>query len=279
MRTLKFLFVCLSVILTGCAGIAGAPNYKVGATFRDVYNIGLSQIPLPEGEWKLIWYYKEFVNQYPFHYALLIQTREGKLSKVVEAISPGRQHTAGYSPSRFCERTDIIYMQKRANFSGGKQDCWGINHIEMTLEDDWNQVYESQDRALRAEGIELPENMLIVNYYKGGHGKILEVYYGFNPELEGFPPPTNPSWSHSHWHKSRYMRDNKKIKYINRLKKWGTAWDSKINDGFAGRLSVGKSSADELSAKLEQLQQLVDDGVITRDDYDRKKQELLDALE
>ena len=197
--------------------------------------------------------------------------------------SPNAYNHYGYLPSEFCDRDDIIHIVSRANYDGGKQDCWGINHWRNTLGggswDYWKEAFKYH----KDNGIKVPVNSLVVVYRKATRNKFVQVVYGFNPEMEGFSPPVYADWSVSDWHKDRYYTDKKKVEYIQTLKNRGRSWESKVDAGFAGQPPKETSQTtdggyDEITNKLNQLKKLAEDGVITKDDYEKKKQELLNGL-
>ncbi len=286
MRLLSILFI--ATIVGACSSIANysAPKHRVGDIFQGSFVIGTynTNIPLPEGEWKLIGYQQKSndINTL-LNNAVLTQTSKNQVSKFIEVSSPNANHNWGYTANNFCTRDDVIHIVSRANQDGGKQDCWGINHWRMTLEENSWDYWKNALKYYKANDVKIPINALVVIYRKANRNKFVQVTYGFNPELEGFSPPVYAAWSTSDWHKDRYHTDKKKVEYIQTLKDWATAWDDKVDAGFAGQPHQATSQTnnrgyEEVTSKINQLKKMVEDGVITKADYEKKKHELLNGL-
>jgi hypothetical protein len=47
-------------------------------------------------------------------------------------------------------------------------------------------------------------------------------------------------WRESDWHRDRVLNEQTKIAYIEKLKSWGYAFDSKFSAGFNGKLVGGQ---------------------------------------
>ena len=286
---MRILFALVTtIVISACSSIQNynAPKHQVGQTFQNSFVIGVSNtsIPLPEGEWTLIGYHQSRNDiGTKINNAVLTQIKEGQEYRFIEVSAPDRHHDWGYAPSKFCDRDDVIHIVSRSNNDGGKQDCWGINHWRMTISDnargDWKQARE----YYRTNNIKIPINGLVVIYNKATNKKFIQVAYGFNPEMEGFSPPVYAEWDVSDWHKDRYYTDKKKVAYIQTIKDWGKSWESKVESGFAGQIhqevnQTADANYDKVTSKLNQLKKLLADEVITQDDYEQKKQELLDGL-
>lgn len=170
----------------------------------------------------------------------------------------------------------MLHIVKRSNSAGGNQNCRGINHWRMTSGSksatDWKQAF----RHWQATNIEIPVNALVVVFLKANDRSFVQVTYGFNPELDGFSPPAQAAWLVSDWHKDRYYTDKRKVTYVEMLKSWGEKWDSTVDDGFAGKLPV--SAAQSHATRLATLRELLDNGTISQQEFDKKKQEILGAL-
>ncbi len=282
------LALLIATAISACSSLSNysAPDHQIGNTYRNSFVIGAfnTSIPLPEGEWELIGYHQSSNDiGTKLNYAVLFQIKDGQVHRFIEARAPNANHDWGYVPSEFCDRDDVLHIVSRANYSGGKQDCWGINHWRMTISNDARDEWQQAREYYTANNIKVPVNALVVVYHKATKRKFIRVVYGFNPEMEGFSPPAYADWSASDWHKDRYYTDKKKVEYIQTIKDWGSAWESKVDAGFAGQIPQESSqTADggygEVTDKLNRLKKLAEDGVITEDDYEKKKQKLLDGL-
>ena len=229
-----FMFFVVAIISTGCVTTSKAPIYQKGQIFSGSILVGTSNItvPLPEGEWTLIGFWQETGNTN--NQFVLAQVENNELVKAVNVYSPNDRTNWGYPSDNFCRSKDIIFIDVKSNVDRRKQDCWGINHWRMTLNDDDDKVWFQAMDYFKENKITVPITMLVTTYRKADRNKYVIASYAFNPEAEGFSPPKYADWSSNDWHKDRYYSDPEKVTYIDKMKSWGAAWDKRVSDGFAG---------------------------------------------
>lgn len=56
------------------------------------------------------------------------------------------------------------------------------------------------------------------------HGKLLQIYYYYNPEIAGFDTLSEANWKSSSWHTLKINSDQKKVKYIEQIKEESAAF-------------------------------------------------------
>ena len=297
MRTVLALLI--SFTLVGCQTTRekAAQYLTVGATYTDMIGLGKDavQIPLPEGQWKLVGLDTWYNNlQTGFTRGILVDVKGKILRRAVQFDIPIDFSSNGYVVSKWCERDNIHHMKKRANYEGGEQDCWGVNHYRLSFSANKLPEYMKQARDyIVANKIRVPGNTIYVRYQKADVNALLQASYHFNPEVDGFPPPKETIWATSDWHRNQMYLDEKKVAYIDKIKRWGTAFDSKVTAGFERKLNTTvvapmaqnpteRSPAPTVSrgveGKLSKLKDLHNKGLITDEEYSSQKKEVLEGL-
>ena len=59
---------------------------------------------------------------------------------------------------------------------------------------------------------------MLTHFHRLTTGKLFDFWIGYNPELEGFPPPVDSHWSSNDWHQDRIIGDAERQKYIAKIK-------------------------------------------------------------
>ena len=140
----------------------------------------------------------------------------------------------GYLPHKSLIREDVHHIVVKNNENGGAQDGWLVNHIRSSLDVKRTAQKEAFDYLVLNSYV-IPKNVIqIFHHFTGKYkkNKYLDVGYFLNPEIEGFEPPSESDWNSSDWHPLQINKDNKKIEYIERLKKEGAIMHEKIRVGF-----------------------------------------------
>lgn len=212
-----------------------------------------------------------------------MQTEDNKLAKFISVLLQRLANSYGWEVSSkncFGDKDEheqwILHSKTIANFRGesGGSDCWKIETWNMNKWSNrpdwwpWNQSFD----YYRKHGISAGKNAVIVAFLKSTSRKLLWAYYGFNPQVDG-----NLTYSENrNWQKHRYYQDEKRADYIEEKKRWAERWRLKVADGIKGKLPV--QPVQSVADRLAKLQQLLDAGVISVQDFEKKKQEILDGL-
>ena len=308
---------CVAIFLTIAAVILQS-SAAVAATFTPpargtVYTGSLDvavdkKIPLPPGEWILVGYEMRKNNsRVPFFRPQLIQVKGNVVTGLIEANVQADAGNSvgnwgdGYVLNQSCYKANTIHQKMIANGENREQDCWGVNHFLMTNDGkdlDVNERYE----YIKKHNLILPVNMIKVGFHFAfKQPNFLDVSYGFNPEAEGFGPPTNAGWAESDWHKDRYYADPKKVEFINKLISWGEATHDRVKEGFLGKLNVANQIPSPFAAvatapaasapaaasnaaplniegRMKEAEGLFQKKLITQEEYDKKRKEILSGL-
>jgi hypothetical protein len=248
-------------------------------------------IALPPGIWEVAGF-KTTTNNIDTLFAsgFLFQREGQKFLKGVYFIVP-TNHADGYLPAKYCERTNMHFIRKISNDSGGDQDCYYVNHYRVTLSGSKNQFVNKIGEYLINEEIEVPNHLVQSGHRKADSSMMLTVRYYFNPLIDGFDDFPRTTWADSPWHPSAIIGDEKKQKYIHKIIDWTKRWHPVFIDGFKEKLTAGgtvnvSGNRPPASPKIEgsaedrliSLRRLLDRDLITRDEYNTRRKEILDSL-
>jgi hypothetical protein len=135
-----------------------------------------------------------------------------------------------------CTRKDIHFSHDDKKLSFDEHACWYINHMTLARTGRTPKyMTDALDRAI-AGGVKLPLTSIFVRFGVSDGRSFTSMRVHFSPELEGFEPPRNATWSANDWHRDRLQLDPKKIAYIEKIKAWGENWFPKVKAGFQGAL-------------------------------------------
>lgn len=214
---------------------------KLGAVYSGTFIDGGSKVPLPPGEWTVAGTNIRETNLgNVMSQSILFQADKGIVKGMVVVLlsrTPGSDfgNRSGWESSRYCQRTNLWFLEVDANETGGEQDCWGVNHRVMTPAK-WDR-YPAWSKArdyIEKNNLKVASNMVFVFYTLATNNDYLSAKYYFNPELEGLSPPAADSWTRSDWHKDRIAEHPDKQTYAERLKTWGEKWRLKVREDFDG---------------------------------------------
>jgi len=197
---------------------------------------GRVTVPLPQGEWIVAGadYVRAGKYDNPIEEVMLVQVRNNVAVAAVQIRSSVAYSSNGFARSKFCERTNILYLNRVTNVAGKMQDCWGINHYAFKRSDDMAPHMKQAENFIVSRKIEAPVISVGVNFEIADRGYFLEALYLFNPEDGGFGRPKPSEWLASDWHRDRVYMDPDKVAYIDKLKAWGREWYPKVKAGFEG---------------------------------------------
>ena len=235
---MKYLFVLVGACALLIAGCATTPNLElsnpVGTVYEGEITLGTKNIPLPEGEWKVIASGEE--NNF-FKIFLLKEYENKKFSYVYIAVdTPMLSRDYGYTPSKFFERIDLHYKVVKSNGSGQAQDAWAINHNMIHFSP--NPKFAIMNKAaeyIRSNGYIISSPMVSVKHRMTGwrnKRRYLEVTYYYNPEAYGIAPAEQTSWKYSDWHMERVGQFSEKVAFIEKMKIEGAEMHERIKQGL-----------------------------------------------
>ncbi|WP_210395520.1 hypothetical protein [Motiliproteus sediminis] len=233
------LWVVLGVlsILAGCSASQhvsedGAPLYE------QRFVIGSHQIPLPEGQWRLV-AHNVYQNRNGEAYAdvQLVQIDEGErvLTRGV-LISANLESAARTEEPKaaFCERDVVYHKQVVRNEVGRDQDCWVTSYFRAAVGRDTDKVSAQTLSYLHRNRIQVPNFAVYTAYRLMSDTDNLTVQYYFNPEYgTRIAPAPRVGWAQSPWHRDNLHRDPLKQAYVEQVKMWSGEWYEQVKLGFA----------------------------------------------
>lgn len=195
-----------------------------------------------------------------------------------------------------CKREDFLWKRS----IGGKfkdANCASINHIVnyfVTTTGEFQQIAV----YAKDQGIEIPPTIIRVSFTRyGSDGRRLVYLVDVNPELYGIERDATTPWGSNGWYKDFVKRDAKKVEFLERLKKWATDVQDRMDDAFAKspRAFAGLNSLDEYlspsskteptktdpdsqtEGKLVKLKALYEKGLLTEAQYNEQVKAVLNG--
>jgi hypothetical protein len=290
------------VVCLGLNGIAAAQTVDIrslspGTKMPQTFRVAEKLFVLPEGEWRLMAQAdstgpfrgsSELGN--PFTKAYLADIREGRLFRAVYVSTNTEQNRLANRGSYWladpCKQSDLIHKfeTKRSlvDFT-----CMLINHrvFARTTTDPLSRDARKQ---MTAFGASYATTMITAQFTRATPYHLMEIWYYFNPEIDGFAPSADSSWSGNDWHVDVIGKDPRKVAYVEEIKKWSTAMVTWIQGGFEGQLPAGQpvpqpfattrgpeSKPAKAEDRLRELKRLRDQGLITQEVYETEQRRVL----
>jgi len=134
MKNNLIFLALLAFLLTSCATPSIKQNNPIGKVYKDSVQLRNKTIPLLEGEWKVIGRGFSGMNNEYFQLVLIKETERREMhSSIIIATDTLRNSYIGYLPCKYCNRMDVHHIAVKNNARGGAQDCWLINHYQMSV--------------------------------------------------------------------------------------------------------------------------------------------------
>jgi len=226
-----------------------------------------------------------------------IDKKSGLLRWSIHFYATGRTQWEWWNPPKFCERTNVYFIKKvKAN---KKYACWMVNHSRSDIAANkgfWAKVREYEI----ANNIKGPDIYVYSQYEYSKGPKLWGAEYYYNPELDGVPKPKSLEWDTNEFHKQRVMNYPKheeflkkyiiisagfvdafnsthKIKNSSKLSLNVSQYASNvsINMGESSSNEKKKESGESLTKELKNLKELLDSGAITKEEFKKAKDKLL----
>ena len=226
-----------------------------------------------------------------------LDKKSGYVRWVINFYATGHTQWQWWNPGKFCDRTNVYFIKKS---KGNKKfACWMVNHSRSDIsanEGFWAKVRDYEI----ANGIKGPD-IYVYSLYEYAKGpKLWGAAYYYNPELDGVPKPKNLEWETNEFHKQRVMDYPKHEeflkKYISVSAEFVDAFNTthkiknssalslnasdyisnaSINTGGTASSKKDKTSTSSLTEELKDLKELLDTGAITKEEFNKAKDQLL----
>jgi hypothetical protein len=271
-------------------------NYQSGEIVQgEVVFSKKDKFKLPPGEFIVALNSREKEFKHLLVYQL--DKKSGYVRWVINFYATGHTQWQWWNPGKFCDRTNVYFIKKS---KGNKKfACWMVNHSRSDIsanEGFWAKVRDYEI----TNGIKGPD-IYVYSLYEYAKGpKLWGAAYYYNPELDGVPKPKNLEWETNEFHKQRVMDYPKHEeflkKYISVSAEFVDAFNTthkiknssalslnasdyisnaSINTGGTASSKKDKTSTSSLTEELKDLKELLDTGAITKEEFNKAKDQLL----
>lgn len=127
----------------------------------------------------------------------------------------------------YCSANDLLHLEKAEARRRREIRCWGIKSYGMGLPPNTSQWFRDTHDWIATNTARMPASVIGITYVRASGPKLLNVHYFFNPEAVG--------QARTGWTNSLVQSDPKKAKFIESLKGFGTRWEPRVEQGFAGK--------------------------------------------
>ena len=247
-------------------------------------------LALPEGQWVLA--ALENTRNNPINSGGYVPIVKGRFLQIddrkhiigIVGFESGNGSESGWVTPSFCSRKDTFFIQTEIqNRSAREKKCWGVYPDGMGFPAATaSQYVRDFHQYLSTNGIQRPQSMVVVQFYRSSRDKYLIALHNFNPEVDGFPRSAMSTWQ-----KDIVIADTKRVQYLNGRKSWGEQWLPTFEAAFNGRpISQPKAtpvtapvpnSQASMERRLEELKSLFDKKLITEEEYAEKRKDILNT--
>ena len=293
---MKRYLTLIIISLLICTNVYAKWKYKQGDVVQGEVIFGKKDsFKLPPGEFivAVISRDKEFKDLMLYQ----IDDKSGYTRWAIHFYATGNTQWGWWNPPEYCDRTNVYFIQKKK--ANKKYACWMVNHSRSDIGANkgfWAKVREYEI----ANKIKTPDIFVYSRYEYSKGPKVWGSAYYYNPELDGVPKPKSLEWDTNEFHKQRVMDYpkheeflNKYISisadFINAFNKTHKIKDTSsislnaseyianvsINTGDSDSSKKKKESASSLTEELKNLKELLDSGAITKDEFNKAKEKLL----
>jgi hypothetical protein len=282
-----------SLISTNLLADEWEEKYKPGTQVSGHLAIGPGNqtIAMPEGKWTIAFFQTSLNNvDTLFAKGFLFQQEDNRLTKGVWLQVPLNYNANGYISSKNCERTNLHFIEKIENADSGNQNCYYVNHYRVTLSGSKSAIVNKIGKYFLTRKIQVPNHLFQIGHRLADVSSMLIVKYYFSPTTDGFEDHPRTNWTDSPWHPSAITNDPRKTQYVGKLINWSKQWHPVVVKGFQGKLAPGDTVkvTDEEKApatisstveeRLKKLKRLFDENLITSEEYEGQRKEILNSL-
>lgn len=200
----------------------------VGQSVSNPAKLGAVQIPLPGDNWIVIAKRKSLKERSGGDVLtvslIFAQVAGNTLRKVVSATTVGARTNEFKSVQKLkaCKRNNMLFRKTRL-VERAYQDCWYVNHTAFFKKQKRNEYWERAFAYFEKRGISAPTEMPYVGFRMANGERWITLRYYWSAEADGILPKEYENRKNSDWYKYNIEDHPRKIAYIEKLKKWGTA--------------------------------------------------------
>ena len=219
-----------------------AEELKVGNVYRTSVKIldtmGDVNLPLPEGEWKLIGLGKSAsrYGEIPFLKGQLVSTALDSAKRprafIIFSVASAPSMT-GWAQPPVCARKDLNFVypeDPRQNIGGGQINCWAVHPVHMLPNENAEPWLVDAFKWTGTNTAGMPLTTITADFVRASGFKFVAASYMFNPEAQGFKRLAFTAWD-----RTRIISEKKEVDYVELIHQFAIAWSPKFERGFAGR--------------------------------------------
>ena len=305
----KKLLLSIITILFFYQSISEAAfKYRIGEKISGEFKINdRTAIPLPEGEWKVIYRYGENIFRGIHGYMItLVQTSSNNVVKLIEIEKIDSLYTIkGYITSLFieeifrpkrhgCIERKYYTLLKYFKSSGISHNCVSIKHIDTNYE-----LYENEDpnvdmgyliNWVNKNNLDFSDTYLAYDlslYIPRINDRYVSISFFESPQSFRNYEPINSSESQSEFHPQNINQypeaKNVMEEWVNYIAHYHQSVEMglklkdkyKLDFGDKSNFKQNKDNNNELVEMLERLKSLYNSNVLTEDEFKKAKEKLL----
>ena len=234
-----------SVILLLCwLGNPAIAEETVGKAYTSSIDVAGKQIPLPDGQWRLIADRNEpagvdRASGGDLRQVILVQLQGPVASAIIVATANIAPSITGWGTSRDCTRQDILMATLRYQ-SAVDVSCSFINHVVSAVADQPSVMDGELAQRSTAEGWSIPATWLMAGFRIADRRDMIDVLYHFNPELV-IPSRSAGPWPDNPWSRPTVSTSRNRAAVVASLASWVTGSQEILEEGFRHRLPAGTS--------------------------------------
>jgi len=295
MRSVLVLLICGLLVGSWPTKVVADNHFVQGMIVENFVHIKetQTQIALPSGKWEVAAVEEEGNDMGTYFIkAFLIQATGGKVSRGIYFSSPMEISGGGYREAKYCSRVDLHYRKTVESASGGDQDCRYVNHYRITLAGSKAKIKNVLGKFLDSKGIAHPNHLIIRGFRFADLDRFLNVKYFLNPDVEGFDPFHRTTWQDSPWHPANTVSDPKRVAFIKRQIAWVDEFYPTVKAGWEEKLTGTPIASptptaattketipsEDVVGRLKKLDALLKENLISKDEYERKRKQILNSL-
>lgn len=237
------LSAAVSIALTVSAPQAqnlvdAAPGTKV----TGVATLGNKQVPLPEGEWELVFaetdrLWSDRTGPVGSANAFLVQNAGGKPSAYIVVRTNTEPYSNGLRRPRACDRDNLLHNDSDSHYNQHDADCWMINHIPFGRRKARRAFFNEVRKYVRKTA---GTSTLLVNWYwRNDSSDFIRVAHYANPAAYGFPRERFQRWVESDWHVEVIGDSPRRKNFVEAAKIFGAKYREAVRAGFRNKLGGG----------------------------------------
>ena len=213
-----------------------------GTKVKGVVAVGSKQLPLPEGEWELMFAETNRGGSYagvPMARAnvALVQNVGGTARAYLVAGTNVDIGGRGWRRPQLCDRDNVLHNDSDGNYNKDDADCWIINHIPFGRRKSRFAFFDKVRKyVLKTAGT----STLVVNWYwRNDASDYFRVAHYANPVAYGFARERFQRWPESDWHAEVIDESPRRKKFVEAVKAFGAEYRKAVRAGFRNGLGGG----------------------------------------